>query len=184
MHELLKWHQSLQVPHRGIHNIGLCYLLIQLFHQNVWSQLYWPPVWRYDIVPINHSPRKANVSNVNSWFNLRVKRSTGWVDGLCHGSHVVNRKLTPDPHKFLCSELYTLSICHGKMLEVTGETKLCMLFPIFSDDIKLLLVFVLLFCFVFLTLILKSTTVTWMTRVRNPPIHRTFKRCHGFFSIS
>lgn len=73
--------------------------------------------------------------------NLRVKRSTGWVNKLCHGSHMVNRKLISDPHKLLRSAHHTLSICYGKMLEITRETKLYMLFPIFSDDIKLLLFF-------------------------------------------
>lgn len=127
----------------------------------------------YDIVSINHRPRKANV-----WAmcildsNLMVKRSIGWVDGLCHGSHMVNKTLIQGSHKFLHSELHTLNLCYGKII---GETKLCMLFPIFSDNIKLLL---------FFTLILKSTTVTWTTGVKTPPVHRSFKQCHGFFSIS
>lgn len=128
------------MPHRGIHNI-------QFFSSECLKSV----VLATSMTLIMTSFQLITALGKQMWAmwfldsNLWVKRSPGWVDGLCHGSHMVNRKLIPDPHKFLRSELHTLSICYGKMLEVTGETKLCMLFPIFSDNIKLLLVIFLFF---------------------------------------
>lgn len=96
---------------------------------------------------------------------------------------MVTRKLIPDWHKFL--QFRALHIQHllWETLEVTGETKLCMLFPIFSDNIKLL-------HFLFLFSEHGDTEIYYSNQggLRQIPsqslIHRTFKWCHRFFSLS